>query len=97
MLSSKIARRMASSTPKRVVNEATLAGAKHKVSLSGPSLGHLLSELSATRPGMEALRRPGETMSEGHRTQARRTAQLLMGVPVVLGTVVVVYNFLTKD
>ncbi|KAK4609267.1 hypothetical protein CLAFUR4_14544 [Fulvia fulva] len=94
---SRVTRRMASTSRKRIVDETTLAGAQHKVSLSGPSLGHLLSELSATRPGMESLRKPGATMSEGHRTQARQTAKWLMGVPVAFGTVVVGYNFRTKD
>lgn len=75
------------------INETTLAGAQHKPSLAGPSLGHLISELSATRPGMEALRMPGQTMLEEHRTQARRVAQLLMGLPVLIGTVWVGANW----
>lgn len=81
---------------RKVIDETTLGGAQHKVSLSGPSLGHLISELSATRPGMEDLRRPGMTMSEEHRTQARTVVKYMVGVPVVIGTGIVGYNFVTK-
>lgn len=73
----------------RRVDESTLAGAQHKPSLSGPSLGHLISELSATRPGMEELRREGQTMSEEHRTLARRVAKYIVGVPLAFGMLVV--------
>ncbi|KAK4495422.1 hypothetical protein PRZ48_013753 [Zasmidium cellare] len=75
-------------------DETTLAGAQHKVSLSGPSLGHLISELSATRPGMETLRQPGQTISEEHRSMIRSTAKLILGVPIVIGTGIVGYNYL---
>lgn len=74
-------------------DETTLAGAQHKVSLSGPSLGHLISELSATRPGMEALRQPGQTITEEHRSLIRTTAKLILGVPLVIGTGIVGFNY----
>lgn len=67
----------------------------HRPSLSGSSVGHLFSEINAMRPGMEALRADG--MSEDQRTYARRTATWLMGVPVVLGTLIVGGNWLLKD
>lgn len=73
-----------------------MAGAQHKPSLSGPSLGILLSELNATRPGMEKLRREGHTMSEEHRTYARTVAKWIMGVPVAIGTLVVGVGWFTK-
>lgn len=82
---------------RRPVDETTLAGAQHKVSLSGPSLGHLISELSATKPGMEALRQPGQTVPEEQRTTARRIAQWIIGVPIVFGTGVVGFNFFMRD
>ncbi|KAF2163097.1 hypothetical protein M409DRAFT_26544 [Zasmidium cellare ATCC 36951] len=87
--------RHGSTVPKRrpPPDESTLAGAQHKVSLSGPSLGHLISELSATRPGMEALRQPGQTISEEHRSLIRTTAKLILGVPIVIGTGIVGYNY----
>ncbi|KXT00564.1 hypothetical protein AC578_5233 [Pseudocercospora eumusae] len=72
-----------------------MGGAQHKISLSGPSLGHLISELSATRPGMEAIR-TGRTMSEEHRTQARTVVKYIVGIPVVIGTGIVGYNFALK-
>ena len=96
----KHAMRAACSTPtkriqrRRVVDESTLAGAQHKMSLSGPSLGHLVSELSATRPGMERLRREGQTMSEEHRTQVRQVAKWIIGVPFTIGTVLVGSNWM---
>lgn len=87
--------RYGSTTAKRrsSPDETTLAGAQHKVSLSGPSLGHLISELSATRPGMEALRQPGQTISEEHRSMIRGTAKLILGVPLVIGTGIVCFNY----
>lgn len=66
-----------------------MAGAQHRPSLSGPSLGLLLTELSATRPGMEKTRKEGHTIPEEHRTSARRMAQLILGVPVAIGTAIV--------
>ena len=47
------------------------------------------------RPGMEALRADG--MSEDQRTHARKIATWLMGVPVVLGTLIVSGNWILKD
>jgi hypothetical protein len=47
------------------------------------------------RPGMEALRAEG--MTEDQRTYARKTATWLMGVPVVLGTLIVGGNWVLKD
>jgi hypothetical protein len=67
----------------------------HRPSLSGSSVGHLFSEINAMRPGMEALRADG--MSEDQRTYARKTATWLMGVPVVLGTLIVGGNWVMKD
>ncbi|KAK4939490.1 hypothetical protein LTR28_009348 [Elasticomyces elasticus] len=81
----------------KVVDESTLAGAQHRPSLSGPSLGHLISELSATRPGMEHLRKEGETIAEEDRTSARHIALALMGVPVAIGTVVVGVRWILKE
>lgn len=81
----------------RRIDESTLAGAQHKPSLSGPSLGHLISELSATRPGMESLRREGQTMSEEHRSLARSVAKYVVGVPLAFGTVVVGARWLSED
>jgi hypothetical protein len=67
----------------------------HRPSLSGSSVGHLFSEINAMRPGMEALRAEG--MTEDQRTYARKTATWLMGVPVVLGTLIVGGNWILKD
>jgi hypothetical protein len=67
----------------------------HRPSLSGSSVGHLFSEINAMRPGMEALRAEG--MTEDQRTYARKTATWLMGVPVVLGTLIVGGNWVLKD
>ena len=78
--------------PARSVNdETTLASAKHKPSLSGPSLGHLISELTATTPEMlkAGLRREGHTMNEEHRTLARQVAIGIVGLPLAFGSVVV--------
>ena len=78
--------------PRRSINdETTLASAKHKPSLSGPSLGHLISELSATTPEMlkAGLRREGHTMNEEHRTLARKVAIGIVGLPLAFGSVVV--------
>lgn len=71
--------------------ERTLASAKHKPSLSGPSLGHLLTELSATTPEMlkAGLRREGHTMNEEHRTLARKVTTVVLGLPLAFGSVVV--------
>lgn len=80
----------------RRIDESTLAGAQHKPSLSGPSLGHLISELSATRPGMEDLRREGQTMSEEHRTLARQVAKYVVGLPLAFGTLVVGVKWLSQ-
>ena len=77
---------------RKVVDETSIAGAQHKASMSGPSLGYLISELSATRPGMESLRREGQTMSEEHRTQARQVVKWLAAIPLALGAVVVGLN-----
>lgn len=73
---------------RRVIDESTLAGAQHKPSLSGPSLGHLISELSATRPGMESLRMEGHTIPEYQRTQIRQLAKWILAVPVTMGATV---------
>lgn len=62
-------------------------GVEHKPSMGGSSMGHLISELGATRKGMEGSRQDG--MSEVQRTSARRVAKWMLGVPLALGTVVV--------
>lgn len=74
-----------------VSDETTLASAKHKPSLSGPSLGHLISELTATTPEMlkAGSRREGHTMNEEHRTLARKVAIGIVGLPLAFGSVVV--------
>ncbi|KAF2724664.1 hypothetical protein K431DRAFT_130877 [Polychaeton citri CBS 116435] len=81
--------RLASTRPrprakKYIANESIFAGAEHRPSLGGPSLGHLVSELSATKPGMEHLRKEGETMSEEQRTQARNIVKWVVGFPMGL-------------
>ncbi|CAD0109664.1 unnamed protein product [Aureobasidium uvarum] len=80
---------MATTKRRRVQDEI------HRPSLSGSSVGHLFSEINAMRPGMEALRADG--MTEDQRTYARKTATWLMGVPVVLGTLIVGGNWMLKD
>lgn len=74
-----------------------MSGAQHKPSLSGPSIGHLISEISATRPGMEANRQEGQTMSEEHRTKARKLTQWIVGLPLALGTVIVGLNWIGRQ
>jgi hypothetical protein len=81
--------RMAAPKKRRVQEEI------HRPSLSGSSVGHLFSEINAMRPGMETLRAEG--MTEDQRTYARKTATWLMGVPVVLGTLIVGGNWMLKD
>lgn len=88
---STIRPRMATSTPKKRRVEDEI----HRPSLSGSSVGHLFSEINAMRPGMEVLRADG--MSEDQRTYARKTATWLMGVPVLLGTLIVGGNWIMKD
>lgn len=80
-----------SHTPRRSADETTLASAKHKPSLSGPSLGHLITELSATTPDMlrERVRKEGQTISEEHRTLARNVAIGIVGLPLAVGGVLV--------
>jgi hypothetical protein len=38
---------------------------------------------------MEKTRKEGHTIPEEHRTSARRMAQLILGVPVAIGTAIV--------
>ncbi|KAL2043982.1 hypothetical protein N7G274_003502 [Stereocaulon virgatum] len=75
----------------RATDESTLATARHKPSLSGPSFGHLLTELSATTPEMlkAGLRQEGQTMSEEHRTLARKVTIGVVGLPLAFGSIVV--------
>ncbi|OQO00576.1 hypothetical protein B0A48_13066 [Cryoendolithus antarcticus] len=54
--------------------------------MGGASFAHLISELSATKPGMESLRQVGETMDEGDRARARNVAIWVVGLPIVVGT-----------
>lgn len=74
------------------IDESCWANAQHKPSLGNASFGHLVSELSSTKEGMEHLRVEGQTMNEEHRAQARGVVKWLMvvggvvvGVPVALG------------
>lgn len=68
----------------------------HRPSLSGSSVGHLIAEISSSKPGMEGLRPEGQTMNEEQRTFARRVVTWLMGVPVVIGTVLVGSQWVMK-
>ena len=72
-------------------DESTLASAKHQPSLSGPSLGHLLSELSPTTPEMlrSGQRREGHTMNEEHRTLARKVTVGIIGLPLAFGSLII--------
>lgn len=74
------------------IDESSWANAQHKPSLGNASFGHLISELSSTKEGMEHLRVEGQTMSEEHRAEARGVVKWLIaigavvvGVPVGLG------------
>ena len=74
------------------IDESSWANAQHKPSLGNASFGHLVSELSSTKEGMEHLRVEGQTMSEEHRAQARGVVKWLIlagavvvGIPVGLG------------
>lgn len=90
-----INRGISTSSPRLVATKRRAQDEIHRPSLSGSSVGHLFSEINAMKPGMEALRVDG--MSEDQRTYARKTATWLMGVPVVLGTLIVGGNWLLKD
>ncbi|KAI7283469.1 hypothetical protein KC345_g2889 [Hortaea werneckii] len=92
---STTAQRLAKKPP--VDDGSLFYGAEHKPSFGGASLGHLVSELSATKPGMEHLRKEGETMNEEHRTQARGIATWLVGVPMALGGTVGGFLFLRQQ
>jgi hypothetical protein len=69
---------------RRLVDETSWANAQHKPSLGNASFGHLISELSSTKEGMEHLRVEGQTMSEEHRAEARGVVKWLMAVGAVL-------------
>lgn len=73
----------------KTMDESSWASAQHKPSMGGASFAHLISELSATKPGMESIRQAGQTMDEGSRTQARQVAKWVMGVPLLIGSAVV--------
>lgn len=77
-------------------DETSIASAKHKPSLSGPSLGHLLTELSPTTPEMlkAGLRAEGHTMNVEHRTLARKVTLGILGLPLALGSLAVVAAWL---
>ena len=79
---------------RRTVDESTLAGAQQRASLSGPSLGYLISELSATRPETQSLRQEGQTMPEEFRTQIRLVAKWVIGVPLAFGTALTGWSWL---
>lgn len=77
---------------RRPVDESSWANAQHKPSMGNASFGHLVSELSSTKEGMEHLRVEGQTMSEEHRAEARGVVKWLIlagavvvGVPVGVG------------
>ena len=70
---------------RRPIDQTSWANAQHKPSLGNASFGHLISELSSTKEGMEHLRVEGQTMSEEHRAKARGVVKWLIAV----GTVVV--------
>ena len=83
---------LASKKKRAPIDETSWASAQHKPSLGNASFGHLVSELSSTKEGMEHLRVEGQTMSEEHRAQARGVVKWLLvvggvvvGVPVALG------------
>lgn len=80
------------SRKRRKIDETTIAGAQHRASFSGPSLGYLIAELSATRPGMTRIE--GQTMMESHRTLARKVTQWVIGLPVAVGTALVGINWM---
>jgi hypothetical protein len=69
---------------RRPIDETSWANAQHKPSLGNASFGHLISELSSTKEGMEHLRVEGQTMSEEHRAEARGVVKWLMAVGAVL-------------
>lgn len=83
---------LSSRKPRASADETSIASAKHKPSLSGPSLGHLLTELSPTTPDMlqAGLRAQGHTMDEEHRTLARKVTIGILGLPLALGSLTVV-------
>jgi hypothetical protein len=77
---------------RRPIDESSWANAQHKPSMGNASFGHLISELSSTKEGMEHMRVEGQTMSEEHRAEARGMVKWLIaigavvvGVPVGLG------------
>lgn len=80
----------------RVIDETSIAGAQHKPSLSGPSLGHLLTELSATTPEMvkQGLRKEGETVPEADRTRIRRIAFAMGAIPMVVAGSYLISQFM---
>ncbi len=61
----------------------------HRPSLGCSSLGHLISEISSTKPGMEGIRIEGQTISEDQRAFARNAVTWMMGLPVLIGTGIV--------
>ena len=71
-------------------------GAEHKPSMGGSSFGHLISEISSTKDGMESQRQEGQTMNEEQRTFARRVVFWIMGIPVAVGTGFVGTMYLRK-
>ncbi len=75
-------------------DETSISSAKHKPRLSGPSIGHLITELSTTTPQMlkEGLRIKGHMIEEGDRRAIRRLAYgtvafgaLFVGTVIVFG------------
>lgn len=69
---------------RRPIDESSWANAQHKPSLGNASFGHLISELSSTKEGMEHLRVEGQTMSEEHRAEARGVVKWLIAVGAVV-------------
>lgn len=75
--------------PPQTKPELSIADAQHKPSLSDPSIGHLISELSSTNlsAAARALRAdaPGGTIPEAQRAGIRRVAYWIAGVGVAVG------------
>ncbi|TKA23696.1 hypothetical protein B0A50_06532 [Salinomyces thailandicus] len=78
-------------------NSSIFCGAEHKPSMGGASLGHLVSELSATKAGMEHIRREGETMNEDQRAMARNLAKWIVGLPMAFAGAVGGIAWLKQD
>lgn len=93
-------RRSVSSKPTtKRIDETSISGAQHKPSVGGASLAHLVSELSATTPHMikSGTRVEGQTTDEESRAKIRRTAKWLMGFPVAVSSLWVLWQWSKGD